>query len=165
MEATAYYGPILHCTSANPLTYPQESWTSATDRPYLLHIDSPTRGYPPSEKRFSRKGLSLPTVCARTTRQPFRQASNKRRGIRGRRTNPLSPKRRCSPPGGIAQTIVCAIAPERLGIGRNSSSDSDWALSKARQSFTVGNRLKGGSEDFFIVLPVGGALGVSVFYS
>ena len=38
MEATAYYGLILHCTSANPLTYPQESWTSATSSLTLLHL-------------------------------------------------------------------------------------------------------------------------------
>ena len=41
-------------------------------------VSEQATSYPPSEKRFSRKGLSLPTVCARTPRQPSRQASNKR---------------------------------------------------------------------------------------
>jgi hypothetical protein len=30
-----------------------------------------TRGYPPPEKRFSRKSLSVSTVCSRTPRQPL----------------------------------------------------------------------------------------------
>ena len=30
-----------------------------------------TRGYPPPEKRFSRKSLGVSTVCSRTPRQPL----------------------------------------------------------------------------------------------
>jgi hypothetical protein len=36
-----------------------------------------TRGYSPPEKRFSRKGLGISTVCARTPRQPLLVATSK----------------------------------------------------------------------------------------
>lgn len=47
-----------------------------------------TRGYPPPEKRFSRKSLSVSTVCSRTPRQPL-LIGQQQRGRQGRKTAQL----------------------------------------------------------------------------
>ncbi len=47
-----------------------------------------TRGYPPPEKRFSRKSLSVSTVCSRTPRQPL-LIGQQQRGRQGRKAAQL----------------------------------------------------------------------------
>jgi hypothetical protein len=54
-----------------------------------------TRGYPPPEKRFSRKSLGVSTVCARTPVNPADRPAA-REEASGEGKGQLSLKRRCS---------------------------------------------------------------------